>query len=82
MRIDKSWSVRVCSDNNNSRFPLLRFRSALHCGYSGITDIQDGLFFVLTRARTLKISDSQQQNIRENFQYFHSRPLSLSVIPL
>ena len=38
----------------NSRFPLLRFRSALHCGYSGITDIQDGLFFVLTRARTFK----------------------------
>jgi hypothetical protein len=35
-------------------FPLLRFRRALHCGYSGITDIQDGLFFVLTRARTLK----------------------------
>jgi hypothetical protein len=23
--------------------PLLRFRSALHCGYSGITDIQAGL---------------------------------------
>ena len=21
-----------------TRFPLLRFRSALHCGYSGITD--------------------------------------------
>ena len=40
----------------NSRFPLLRFRSALHCGYSGITDIQDGLFFVLTRARTFKKS--------------------------
>jgi hypothetical protein len=38
----------------NTRFPLLRFRSALHCGYSGITDIQDGLFFVLTRARTFK----------------------------
>jgi hypothetical protein len=34
--------------------PLLRFRSALHCGYSGITDIQDGLFFVLTCARTFK----------------------------
>jgi hypothetical protein len=28
----------------NWRFPLLRFLSALHCGYSGITDIQDGLF--------------------------------------
>jgi hypothetical protein len=27
----------------NWRFPLLRFRSALHCGYSGITDIQDAL---------------------------------------
>jgi hypothetical protein len=39
-----------------TRFPLLRFRSALHCGYSGITDIQDGLFFVLTRARTFKKS--------------------------
>jgi ABC-type uncharacterized transport system YnjBCD permease subunit len=39
----------------NSRFPLLlRFRSAFHCGYSGIIDIQDGLFFVLTRARTFK----------------------------
>jgi hypothetical protein len=36
--------------------PLLRFRSALHCDYSGITDIQDGLFFVLTRARTFKKS--------------------------
>jgi hypothetical protein len=41
---------RVC----NTRFPLLRFHSALHCGYSGITDIQDGLFFVLTHARTFK----------------------------
>jgi hypothetical protein len=40
----------------NTRFPLLRFRSALHCGYSGITDIQDGLFFVLIRARTFKKS--------------------------
>jgi hypothetical protein len=46
----------------NRPFPLLRFRSALHCGYSGITDIQDGLFFVLTismvltRARTFKKS--------------------------
>jgi hypothetical protein len=40
----------------NTRFPLLRFRSALHCGYSGVTDIQDGLFFVLTGARTLKKS--------------------------
>jgi hypothetical protein len=59
----------------------------LHCGYSGITDIQDGLFFVLTRARTPKksqgqVRDSQQQNIRENIQYFHSGPLSLSVITL
>jgi hypothetical protein len=57
----------------------------LHCGYSGITDIHDGLFFVLTHARTLKkklgqVRDSQQQNIRENIQYFHSKPLSLSVI--
>jgi hypothetical protein len=39
-----------------TRFPLLRFRSALYCGYSGITDIEDGLFFVLTRARTFKKS--------------------------
>ena len=39
--------------------PLLRFRSALHCGYSCITDIQDGLFFVLTRAGTLKKSKGQ-----------------------
>jgi hypothetical protein len=65
------------------KFPLLRFRSALHYGYSGITDLQDGLFFVLTRARTFKKArDSQQRNIRGNIQYFHSRPLSLSVIPL
>jgi hypothetical protein len=28
------------------------------------------------------VRDSQQQNIRENIQYFHSRPLSLSLIPL
>jgi hypothetical protein len=42
------------SSESNTRFLLLRFRSALHCGYSGITDIQDGLFFVLTHARTLK----------------------------
>jgi hypothetical protein len=27
-----------------------------YCGYSGITDIQDGLFFVLTRAKTFKKS--------------------------
>jgi hypothetical protein len=55
----------------------------LRCDYSGITDIQDGLFFVLTRARTFKksqgqVRDSQQENIRENIQYFHSMPLSLS----
>jgi hypothetical protein len=47
---------QVCCELANTRFPLLRFRSALHCGYSGITDIQDGLFFVLTRARTFKKS--------------------------
>jgi hypothetical protein len=44
----------------NTRSPLLRFRSALHCGYSGIivviSDIQDGLFFVLTSARTFNKS--------------------------
>jgi hypothetical protein len=45
-------SCRQYMQIRNTRFPLLRFRSALHCGYSGITDIQDGLFFVLTRART------------------------------
>jgi ribonuclease PH len=28
------------------------------------------------------VRDSQQQNIRENIQYFHARSLSLSVIPL
>jgi hypothetical protein len=28
---------------SNSRFPLLRFGSALHCGYSGITDKDSGL---------------------------------------
>ena len=27
-----------------------------NCGYIGITDIQDGLFFVLTRARTFRKS--------------------------
>jgi hypothetical protein len=27
----------------NGRFPLLSFRSALHCGYSGITDKDSGL---------------------------------------
>jgi hypothetical protein len=27
----------------NSRFPSLRFRSALHCGYSGVTDKDSGL---------------------------------------
>jgi hypothetical protein len=48
----------------------------LHCGYSDITDIQDGLFFVLTRAKTFiksygQVRDSQRQNIRENIQYFH-----------
>jgi hypothetical protein len=37
-----------------TRFPLLRFRSALHSGSSGITDIHDGLFFVPTRADNLK----------------------------
>jgi hypothetical protein len=31
------------TDPSNSRFPLLRFRSALHCGYSGITDKGSGL---------------------------------------
>jgi hypothetical protein len=31
----------------------------LHCGYSGITDIQDGLFFVLTCATTFKKSYGQ-----------------------
>jgi hypothetical protein len=28
---------------NNRSFALLRFRSALHCGYSGITDKDSGL---------------------------------------
>jgi hypothetical protein len=44
--------ARNSNSPSNRRFPLLRFRSALHCGYSGITDIQNGLLFVLTRART------------------------------
>jgi hypothetical protein len=45
----------AANSQHNWRFPLyLRFRSALYCGYSGITDIQDGLFFVLTHARTFK----------------------------
>jgi hypothetical protein len=82
------WSHAIQKYTKFAIPPLLRFRSALHCGYSGITDIQDGLFFVLTCATTFKksygqVRDSQQQqNIRENIQYFHSRPLSLSVIPL
>jgi hypothetical protein len=46
--------MKTCTTLPNWWFPLLRFRSALHCGYSSITDIQDGLFFVLTRARTFK----------------------------
>jgi hypothetical protein len=49
-------SIKITPANffyfGSRRFPLLRFRSALHCGYSGITDIQDCLFFVLNRART------------------------------
>jgi hypothetical protein len=55
-------STRIFCFNNkgypigNLWFPLLRFRSALNCAYSGITDIQYGLFFVLTRARTFKNS--------------------------
>ena len=51
-----SFNHCVISRLGNSRFPLalLRFRSVLHCGYSGITYIQDGLFFALTRARTFK----------------------------
>jgi hypothetical protein len=52
----KNLYFRLIIKKINTRFPLLRFRSALHCGYSGITDIQDGLFFVLTRARTFKKS--------------------------
>jgi hypothetical protein len=35
---------------------------------------------LLKKAR-VRWRDSQQQNICENIQYFHSRPLSLSVIP-
>jgi hypothetical protein len=31
-------SVTTSLRCNNTRFPLLRFRSALHCGYSGITE--------------------------------------------
>jgi hypothetical protein len=48
-------TLRICDVSAKG---LLRFRSALHCDYSGITDIdiQDGLFFVLTRARTFKKS--------------------------
>jgi hypothetical protein len=34
---------KLCSVTSNSRFPFLRFRSALHCGYSGITDKDSGL---------------------------------------
>jgi hypothetical protein len=75
-------NIPVFAKRPNTRFLLLRFRSALHCGYSGITDIQDGLFFVLTFNKLGSGADSQQQNIRENIQYFHSRPPTLSVIPL
>jgi hypothetical protein len=38
------WRFNIAICFINTRLPLLRFRSALHCGYSGITDIQDGLF--------------------------------------
>ena len=49
--------MKNSNDVSNTRFPfILRFHSALHCGYSGITDIQDGLIFVLTRSRTFKKS--------------------------
>jgi hypothetical protein len=41
-------------DNCLAIRPLLHFRSALHCSYSGITDIQDGLFFVLPVQELLK----------------------------
>jgi hypothetical protein len=61
LNLGKTWEMerqnkKTTSESStiNWGFPLLRFRSALHCGYSGITDIQDGLFFVLTRARTFK----------------------------
>jgi hypothetical protein len=37
-------ATRVYSATCNWGFPLLRFRSAVHCGYSGITDIQDGIW--------------------------------------
>jgi hypothetical protein len=41
----KGFLVSVLRDAiiNNRSFPLLRFRSALHCGYSGITDKDSGL---------------------------------------
>ena len=73
--------------STNTRFPLLRFRSALHCGYSGITDIQDGLFFVLTRATTFKkarvrCAIANSKIFAKTFTIFYSRPLSLSVRPL
>jgi hypothetical protein len=37
---------------------------------------------VIVVSLTRQVRDSQQQNIRENIQYFHLRQLFLSVIPL
>ena len=38
-----SYTNRPNRNQLNSPFPLLRFRSTLHCGYSGITDKDSGL---------------------------------------
>ena len=48
--------VHACKAGN-TRFPLLRFRSALRCGYSGITDIQDGLLSVIRGIFNWELSD-------------------------
>jgi hypothetical protein len=37
------WIRKISKVYKNTRSPLLRFRSALHCGYSGITDKDSGL---------------------------------------
>ena len=39
----ESWATFLQGTATNTRFPLLRFRSVLHCGYSGITDKDSGL---------------------------------------
>jgi hypothetical protein len=41
--VKKTKHAQLMTIEYNWWFPLLRFRSALHCGYSGITDKDSGL---------------------------------------